>query len=102
VHARLEIDLIGGVLEQLAARIVGDRHEVDHMVDAVEMGRLEPAAVGPDLLEMLMLGQELASEEEAVESPDLVARGQQHGDEGGADVASGARDENALHEWIRS
>jgi hypothetical protein len=73
-------------------------NQIDHMVDALEVRRLEPAAVGANLLEMLVGGQELPAEEEAIQGPDLVARGQQHGDQRGADVAPGARDENALHD----
>ena len=67
------------------------------MVDALEVSGLEPPAVGFDHFQMLVLGQQLTAEEEAVERPHLVTLREQHRHERGTDVATGTGHENALH-----
>jgi hypothetical protein len=93
---RVAVDLVGGVLEELARGVVRDRDEVDHGVDALEMRRGQAAAVLDDDLERVVPGQEVAAEEEAVEGANAVARIEQHRHQRGADVSARAGDQHGV------
>jgi len=74
-----------------------DSGSIDAMVDAAKVLGCQTPAVGLDLLEMRVVGEELLAEEKAVKRPDPIARFQQHRHERGADIAAGTGNENTLH-----
>ena len=96
-HARGVVDLFGRSREQLAARIIGDRRQIDDMVDTLQVALIEAADVGPDALEPGMLGQQMGAEEEAIERAHLVALRQQHRHQRRADVAARTGHQNPFH-----
>ena len=68
------------------------------MIDPLEAARVQPATVRLNALQVLVLGQEIAPEEEPIEGTNLVAGVEQHGHEGGADVATSTGNQNTLHD----
>ena len=98
-HARFHVDRPGRVLEGLAARIVRDRDEVDHRVDAAEMALIEMARVLADHLEAVVGRQQIAPEEEAIDRADVIAGFQQQRNQRGADVAARSGHQDAAHSF---
>ena len=88
LDACVAVDLQRRVLEELARGIVGDRHEVDHRIHALQMRRRDPAGVLDHHLEPLVRRQVGAAEEEAVEGAHRVARLEQHRHQRAADIAA--------------
>ena len=90
------VDVVGRLRVEVSDRVVADRGEVDHRVEADEVLALDVADVGPHRLDLGASGAERAGGEEVgVEADDLVAGPLEHGDEHGADVAVVASDEDA-------
>ena len=91
------VNLVGRFLEELAARIVGDRDQIDDVIDALEMGGLEFAAVGVDQFDLRVFCQQITTEKEAIQCAHAIALMEQHRHERGANVAAGTGDEDTLH-----
>ena len=90
------VDVVGRLRVEVADRVVADRGEMDHGVEADEVLALDVADVRAHRLDLGWRRPERAGGEEVgVEADDLVAGPLEHGDEHGADVAVVAGDENA-------
>ena len=90
------VDVVGRLRVEVSDRVVADRGEMDHGVEADEILAVDVSDVGAHRLDLGWRRPERAGGEEVgVEADDLVARPLQHGHEDGADVAVVAADEDA-------
>ncbi len=88
-HRAEVIDVEGGRRVEIAERIVRERREVQHGVEAVEVGRRDVAHVLADPRDLGEGASEVAALEQAtVEAGHLMARGGEHRYERRADIAA--------------
>ena len=98
-HGAFVVDLHRDLGAVLAQRIVRQFGQVDHRVEASEIGRLDGAQIlveraGAEAGGERVVVQAAVAIEADVEAGDFMARGFEPGSEAGADVALGAGDEN--------
>lgn len=98
-RARLVVDRVGQRLVERAGRIVGQRSQIADRVDAREVGGADVAHVGADQTERGMrpgLAENVLAKKVAIEADDALPCGEQHVDDGRADVSPGAGDEHCV------
>ena len=87
-HRRQMIDVVGELRIQVAERIVRQGGEVNHRVEAGELGRLDPAHVGANRRHLRAFAAEGAFLEKIrIQPDDLVTRADEDVHHHGADIA---------------
>jgi hypothetical protein len=95
--SRTVIDVVGDLGHEGAQRIVGQRGQMDHRVDAAQVLRTDIAQIDRESARVARVGTEYAvGEEPGVQTGDLMARFLQRRHHHGAEVALVAGDQHTL------